>query len=76
MGEALKKKKKKSDCSSSGHYGGKGLVPGLAQWVKGSAVATAVARIQYLAWELSYPVGAAIKKEEEEEERCLFTPGR
>ena len=53
------------------------MVPGLAQWVKGSAVATAVARIQYLAWELSYPVGAAIKKEEEEEEeRCLFTPGR
>ena len=47
---------------------GVGSAPGLAQQVKGSGVATAaswvtaVARIQFLAWELPYAVGAAIKK--------------
>ena len=39
-----------------------GLSPGLAQWVKGSGVATAVARIQSLAQELPYAVSVAIKK--------------
>ena len=40
--------------------GGVGSIPGPAQWVKGSGVATAVAQIQSLAWELSYAMGAAI----------------
>ena len=30
-----------SDCSSSGHCGGKGSILGLMQWVRGSGVATA-----------------------------------
>ena len=37
-----------------------GYIPGLAQWVKGSGIAAPVARIQSLAWELPYAVGAAI----------------
>ena len=37
-------------------------IPGPVQWVKGSGVATAVARIQSLAQELPYAKGAAIKK--------------
>ena len=42
-------------------------IPGLAQYVKGSGVATAVAQItaaawiQSLAWELPYTAGVAIK---------------
>ena len=31
------------------------------QWVKGSSFATAVAWIQFLAWELPYATGVAIK---------------
>ena len=43
-----------------------GSIPGPAQWVKGSSVATAVtyvasAGIQSLAWELPYAVGVATK---------------
>ena len=38
------------------------MIPGHAQWVKGSRVATAVAQIQFLARELPYAVGASIKK--------------
>ena len=44
------------------------MIPGLVQWVKGSGIAaaavlfTAVARIQYLAWELLYAVGAVIER--------------
>ena len=34
---------KNSDCNSSGCYGDVGSILGLAQWVKGSCVATAVA---------------------------------
>ena len=37
-------------------------IPGLGQWVKGSHVATAVARIQSLTLELAYAVGGEIKK--------------
>ena len=37
-------------------------IPSLAQWVKGSNVAAAVAQIQSLAWESPYATGAAIKK--------------
>ena len=49
--------------SSLGHFRGVGLIPGLAQWVKGSSVATAAAQIQSMAWELPYAaVNAAINK--------------
>ena len=41
-----------------------GLIPGVAQWVKGSGVdvAVAVAQIQALARELPYARGMAIQK--------------
>ena len=54
-------------CSSSGCCRGAGLIPGVAQWVKGFGVAAAVAQvtagaqIQSLAQELPYTMGAAIK---------------
>ena len=32
------------------------------KWVKGFSVASAVAQIQSLAWELPYAVGVAVKK--------------
>ena len=48
----------------SGHCRGVGSLPGLAQRVKGSSVAIAVARIEPPAQE--FPVGAAIKEKEEE----------
>ena len=38
-------------------------MPGLAQWIKGSGIATAVTQIQSLARELPYARGAAIKKQ-------------
>ena len=38
------------------------MLPGLAQWVKGSGVVTATAWIQSLAWELPHAIGVAIKK--------------
>ena len=38
-----------------------GSIPGPAQWVKGSSVAAAIAWIQFLAWELPFAVGGAIK---------------
>ena len=34
-------------------------VPGLVQWVKGSGIATSVAQMQSLAWELPYALGSA-----------------
>ena len=37
------------------------MTPGLAQWVKGSGIATAVARIQSLTQELPHGAGVAIK---------------
>ena len=37
------------------------MIPGPAQWVKGSGVATAAAGIQSLAEELPYAKGVAIK---------------
>ena len=66
--EEKEKKRKESDCSSLGCCGGVGLIPGPAQWVKGSGIAapaveaTSVARIQYLGQELPYATGAAILK--------------
>ena len=50
---------KTPNCSGSGHCRGAGLIPGLAQWVKGSSVAAAVVQIQSLAQELLYAVGVA-----------------
>ena len=41
-------------------------ISGLAQWVKGSGVATAVAQIQSLAQELTYATHVAIKKKKKE----------
>ena len=37
----------------------------MAQWVKGSGIAAAAARIQFLAWELPYARAATVKKKEE-----------
>ena len=37
------------------------MIPGSREWVKGLRVAKAVAQIQFLAWELPYAAGAAIK---------------
>ena len=39
-----------------------GLIPGPGQWVKGFGIATAVAQIQPLAWELPYATSMAVKK--------------
>ena len=39
-----------------------GLIPGLAQWFKGSGVAIAAAQIQSQAWEHPYATAMAIKK--------------
>ena len=56
------------NCSNSGHCGGMGSIPGPAQWVKGSTVATAAtqvtaeAQLPSLAQELPYAVDVAIKK--------------
>ena len=38
-----------------------GVIPGPAQWVKGSRVATAAVQIQSLVQELPYAMGAAVK---------------
>ena len=39
-----------------------GSIPGPAQWVKGPSVATAVAQIRSLAWELPHAMGTAINE--------------
>ena len=39
-----------SYCGGSGHHAGVNWIPGLAQWVKGSGVATAAAQVNSLAW--------------------------
>ena len=55
------------DYSGLGHCGGVNSIPILAQWVKGSSIATAVvevtavAGIQSPAWELPNATDAAIK---------------
>ena len=41
-----------------------GSVPGSGQWVKGSSVAAALARIQSLAWDLPGAVGVAIRTDQ------------
>ena len=51
--------------SSLGSCKGTGSTPGPVQWVQGSTVATAVARIQSLVQELHVPQGWLLKKEEE-----------
>ena len=38
------------------------MIPGLAQWVKGSSVASAVAQIQSLGWNFNIPRGGPLKK--------------
>lgn len=50
-----------------------GSIPSLAQWVKGCSVATAVAQIQSLAWELPYAFSAAIKKKKKNADWTNFT---
>ena len=47
-----------SNCNS--HFGVMGSIPNLAQWVKGSSIAVAVARTQSLAQELPCAVGLSI----------------
>ena len=51
-------------CSGSDRCWGAGSTPSLAQWIKGSSIAAAVAQIQSLDWELPYVVGSAKKEEE------------
>jgi len=48
-----------------------GLIPGLAQWVKGSCVA--VAPIQPQAWELPYAIGTALKNQKNSYLRWKFS---
>ena len=38
------------------------MIPGPVQRVKGYSVAAAVAQIQFLAWEIPYAAGVALKK--------------
>ena len=57
-----------SDCSGSGHLGGKGSISSQAQWAKGSGFAAAVAQfaavaqIQSLTQELPYAMGMTKKR--------------
>ena len=44
------------------------MIPGPAQWVKGSGIATAAAQSQPLAWELPDATGAMIKKKKKKKE--------
>ena len=46
-----------------------GSIPGLVHWVKGSGIATVVARIQSLAQELPHAMGLAIKNNIEKNEK-------
>ena len=63
----IKKRKKESDCSISGHCRGADSMPSPAQWVKGSSIATALAQAAAVAWipspaqKLPYVMGVAIK---------------
>ena len=47
------------------------MIPGPAQWVKGSCLATVVVWIQSLAWELPYAMCAAIKKKKKKKNVIL-----
>ena len=49
-----------------------GLIPSPAQWVQGSGVATAVAKIQSLVQDLPYAMGVAIKIFERIDSLSLF----
>ena len=66
-----------SNCSNLGHCRGAGSIPGPAQWVKGSNIATvaarvaAVARIHSLSWELLYSMGAAIKNQNQNQNQKM-----
>lgn len=53
----------KIPCSGLGCRGDVGLLPGAAQWGKGSSIVTAVAQTQSLAEELPYAMGAAVNKQ-------------
>ena len=56
-----------TNCPCWGRCRGVGSILSPKQWVKGSSIATAAAaQIQFLAQELSYAMGVAIKKKEEE----------
>ena len=48
------------------------LIPGLAQWVKGSGIAAAMDRTQILAREVPYAVGAAVKKPTNKNQRSVL----
>ena len=50
----------KTHCSGSGHCGGAGLIPGLAQWVKESNIASVEAQIQSLARELPHAASVVV----------------
>ena len=45
------------------------MIPGPAQWVKGSGIATAAAQSQPLAWELPDATGEMIKKKKEKKRK-------
>ena len=55
-------KKKKSNCSGLGCFGGGDSIPSPVQWVKGLGLVAPAAQIKSLAWELSYAMGVAIKQ--------------
>ena len=58
------------------------LIPAQVQWVKGSGLVTAevqitaVAPIQFLAWELPYAMDAALKKKKIEKKDLFFYLGQ
>ena len=58
-----------SDCSGSDHCRGVGSISGPEHWVKGACVATAVAGIQFLAWEFLHAMRTAKKGKKEEKKR-------
>lgn len=45
------------------------------QWVKGLGIASVVAQIQLLAWELPFAACATIKKKEKKYIKCQLTKG-
>ena len=83
MGLSVERKGSWSSCpgtmlknqTTTGHYGGVGLIPSPVLWVKGAGVVTAAAQIQSLIWELPHAVGAAIKiLKRKKERKGIFRP--
>ena len=60
-----------SDCSSLGHWGDVGLIPGPEHWVKGPGIAAAVEQVAAAA-QIPQAASAAIKKGEKKEEYPLW----